>query len=485
MKKRLSIQAFVCRLFGSPIAKLLASVIHCLVTIFVLEVALLTQSTCAATEKWTRQIGTDRNEWSIGVSTDGYGNAYITGWTEGSLGKSNLGGIDAFINKFDSSGVLLWADQFGTSRSDRGYDVSTDSLGNVYVTGSTGGSLEGESGGTSDAFLRKYNSNGNDIWTTQLGSDNYDSGTAVTTDGLGNVYIAGETESSLGGPSSGNRDAFVSKYTSDGDFRWTEQFGTSDYDDAFGIASDILGNVYVSGHTRGSLEGTNLGYGDAFVSKFDSDGGLLWTNQFGTSGYDRSFGVSADSLGNVYVSGWAEGSIDGTKAFEGRNAFLSSLDTSGTISWTKQLNTKSNGVVRVSADGLGNAYISGSTGVGLDGSNIESRDAFVSKYDSSGTLLGAAQLGTNTFDRSFDVSADGLGNVYISGFTYGSLSGVNAGASDVIVSKWTEIPEPTTWFMLLIGAAISILHRPLPQRDRSWDAQAVSRRKNITSAHQD
>ena len=107
---------------------------------------------------------------------------------------------------------------------------------------------------------------------------------------------------------------------------WTRQLGTSERDCSFGVAADPLGNVFISGFTWGSLGGPNAGDVDAFVSKYDSSGSLLWTRQLGTSSYDRSRGgVAADPLGNVFISGWTSGSLGGPSAGD-RDAFVSKYD---------------------------------------------------------------------------------------------------------------------------------------------------------------
>ncbi len=217
--------------------------------------------------------------------------------------------------------TLEWTKQLGTSGDDISFGVSSDGLGNVYISGFTGGSLGGPHAGYADAFLSKYDSDGNFQWTAQLGTSGDDQSFGVTSDGLGNVYISGTTEGSLGGTNAGLGDAFLSKYDSNGNFQWTSQLGTSSADGSNGVSSDGLGNAYISGYTRGSLDGTSSGSFDAFLSKYDSSGNLLWTEQLGTSSSDYSTGVSSDGLGNVYISGETLGSFGRTSA-GGRDAFI-------------------------------------------------------------------------------------------------------------------------------------------------------------------
>ena len=378
---------------------------------------------------WTRQIGTAADDESFGVSADGLGNVYLTGRTQGSLGGPSAGSFDGFVSKYDAAGALQWTRQIGTGSDDYGLSVSADGLGSVYISGYTYGSLGGPNVGAADAFVTKYDSVGVFQWTQQLGTDAFDYGEAVSADGLGNVFISGWTGGSLGGPSAGNFDAFVSKYDAAGISQWTRQLGTASLDAITDISADSLGNVYISGDTAGSLGGPNIGGFDIFVSKYNTGGALQWTKQLGTANNDQSYGVSADGLGNVYLTGSTE---DGS--------FVSEYDAAGVLQWTQQLGAVGNG--GVSADGLGNVYISGWT----DGSVAGDVDAFVSKYDAAGVFQWIKQLGTAAVESSTGVSADGLGNIYISGDTYGSLAGPNAGRVDAFVSKIAEVgvPEPST-----------------------------------------
>jgi hypothetical protein len=115
------------------------------------------------------------------------------------------------------------------------------------------------------------------------------------------VYISGYTHGSLVEPNAGNGDAFISKYDAAGNIQWTRQLGTAEADNSFSVSADGLGNAYITGSTWGSLGGPNQGNDDAFVSKYDAAGTLQWTRQLGTPEGDTGVGVSADGLGNVCI----------------------------------------------------------------------------------------------------------------------------------------------------------------------------------------
>jgi hypothetical protein len=387
------------------------------------------------TREWTRQLGTataDSAQW--GVSADGVGNVYISGRTGGNLGGPSAGEEDAFVAKYDEAGGLLWLRQLGTTKNDSSRDVSTDGLGNVFVSGFTSGSLGGPLTGTSDAFVAKYDAAGKLLWAQQLGATGTGtSSNGVSTDHLGNVYISGSTTGVLDGSNIGGSDAFVAKYSANGNHLWTRQLGSTELDFNTLVSADGLGNVYLAGRTNGSLGGPNEpGDLDAWLAKYTAEGNLEWTRQFGTTKLDTAYGVSADGLGNVYFTGTTRGSLDGPSVGES-DAYLAKYDQAGNLLWVRQLGSSSpDHSWDVSADALGNAYIVGHTGDSAGGHNA---NAFAAMYNAAGNLQWVYQFGTNTNDAATGVSADAHGNVYIVGTTSGNLGGTNAGDADVFLAK--------------------------------------------------
>ena len=154
--------------------------VKCLATLLLLAFSAMAQAETPVVE-WIRQLGTTSFDSGNGVSVDNNGNAYVTGYTGGSLdGNSAMGAGDIFLTKYDTSGTKLWTEQLGSARDDWSYDVSVDSNGNAYITGSTLGSLDGNTNaGSYDMFLTKYDTNGTKLWTEQLGSTSWDEGHGV------------------------------------------------------------------------------------------------------------------------------------------------------------------------------------------------------------------------------------------------------------------------------------------------------------------
>ena len=152
----------------------------------------------------------------------------------------------------------------------------------------------------------KYDATGLLAWTQQIGVTGDDLSRDIATDAAGNIYIAGGTHGDLGGINAGLLDAVLIKYAPTGALSWVRQLGTSAPEENMAVTIDLLGNIYVAGATGGDLGGTNVGYYDALLSKFDATGSLTWTQLFGDADYEYANGVAVDAFGNIYVTGDVE-----------------------------------------------------------------------------------------------------------------------------------------------------------------------------------
>jgi hypothetical protein len=325
---------------------------------YVAEAAVLTKFSGSGDTLWTQQIDTLDKQLATAVSTDSLGSVFVSGYDNIYTGPAGLNG---FLSKYDSLGSLLWSKQFGSERREETTRVSADGLGNVYVAGYTGGDLLGQHAGLGDAFLIKYDSLGNQLWGRQFGTAQAERVHGLSVDGLGNVYIAGTTQGSLGGPNAGLQDLFIRKYDGFGNVLWTRQLGTSDYENNTRVAADQLGNVFVAGSTYQSLAGPVSGVEDAYLLKYGGNGDLIWARQFG-SAQTAATDVFVDGLGGCYITGTTNGVL-GNANFGSFDVFLKRFDAAGDVAWTHQFGTTTADLSSaVAADSLKNVFVAGSVG---------------------------------------------------------------------------------------------------------------------------
>ena len=268
--------------------------------------------------------------------------------------------------------------------------------------------------------------------------------------GIGNgafFYAVGTTDGTVGGQASaGGWDIVLVKYGSDGSKIWTRQVGTANSDQGRAVATDGThgGAVYVAGYVNNAFGGnTHLGSTDAILIKYDSDGTLLWSRQFGSSDVDQARAVAVDTSGNVLVTGYTEGSFDGMHHYGEKDAFLIKFDSSGAKLFSRQIGTGAVGGNPTNE--LGTAVTSDSSDsmiVAMDwGANV-----YYIKYTATGSVVWHGSQGTHTVRA---VVTDSDDNVYFGGQVSGNYEGfVGAGGSDMYVQKldagtgaieWTQV----------------------------------------------
>jgi hypothetical protein len=412
--------------------------------------AYLRKYSFSGTELWTQVFGTPATDIAFGVASDGT-SVYVGGQTDGTFpGQTNVGGNDAFLMKFDTSGNAQWTVEFGT-----GGDEVINNLvllgGEIYVAGNVNGPLQPPWAGGTDAFVRKYNASGVALWTRQFGGPSFDGALGITADATG-VYVTGQNNvvliSADGVPQVGNGggDSYVRKYNSSGTEQWTRQFGTPAVDIARGIHADASG-IYVVGTTAGVFSGqSNAGGIDSFVRKIDASGNHLLTIEFGTSGTDQANGVVVNAAG-AYVAGLTNGSLPGQINAGGQDVFLRNYALNLVEAWTRQfgapfINLQESGHA-VTVDSNGNGYVAGSTAGSLtsaDGASLPlpagGTDGFIRKYDPTGTELWTRRYGTTATEALRALASDGS-SVYAGGTTSGPPS--NVLATDGHVRKYDSL----------------------------------------------
>jgi hypothetical protein len=356
---------------------------------------------------------------STGIATDMDGNVALSGYTLGALDDATHASSDAFLAEYSAAGVLRWSAALASADSEAAAGVSTDASGNIFIAGDTSGALDGAALGRGDAFLAKYSSAGALEWTRQIGTPDPDAAAGVSADASGNVFVAGFTRGTLQGERQGSDlDVWAAKYSASGDPVWIQQLGSSPgYDErAAAVSADAEGNVFVAGHSFGSLDTDNRGSADAFVAKLSENGELLWLQQLGATGYDAAQGLSADLDGNVYVVGQLAGVLSGGPGVViPGHPFVAKYSAAGERLWSLELMQAALGAATsVSTDADGDAFIAGYTSAGWGGPHRGLYDSFVARVSAAGELLWVLQPGLEELDEASGVSADTSGHVYIS-----------------------------------------------------------------------
>ena len=400
---------------------------------------------------WTRQFGTEEEDTASAIEVDNQGNLYMVGATFGVLpGQVSLGNFDVYLRKYSSAGDELWTRQFGTHDLDEAFGVDVDSAGNVFVVGHSSSTRSTQATlGTRDAFVYKFDAEGNELWVRKFGTVESDGAFDVVADRIGNLYVVGDINGTIPGQTSnGKGDAFLRKYDGDGNEVWTRQFGSRERDEAYGVEVDGAGNVYVVGTTFDALpDQANLGWSDAYLRKYDSEGNDLWTHQFGTLRADEAFGVKIDGKGDLYVVGATHGTFSGQTESGIGDAYVRKYDNDGAKIWTRQFGTI--GFERawdVAISDSGNLYLVGMTGSALPGETyLGAGDAFVRGYDSKGNELWTLQFGSAEFEGARDVTTNGSGILYMVGGTEGALYGqTNLGESDAFLMALSDTATHTS-----------------------------------------
>jgi hypothetical protein len=257
--------------------------------------------------------------------------------TPGAFQTFHGGGIiDVFVTKLNSTGTgLIYSTYMGGSDYDYVYGIAIDGFGNAYITGWTfstdyditsGAFQTSYGGGTNygDVFVTKLNSTGTGlIYSTYIGGSGVDIGHGIAIDGSGNAYITGITASTdyditpgafqttYGG---GGSDVFVTKLNSTGTgLIYSTYIGGTNGDHGYGIAIDGSGNAYITGFTTstdfditpGAFQTSNGGGSDVFVTKLNSTGtGLIYSTYIGGSDSDSGTDIAIDGSGNAYITGY-------------------------------------------------------------------------------------------------------------------------------------------------------------------------------------
>ncbi len=423
-------------------------------------------------EGWARTWGGADYDSGFSVATDNSGNVFVAGSFQGTVDfdpgsgadiHASNGESDVFLSKFDSSGTFLWARTWGGGSSDWARSIATAGWGVVYVTGVFSETVDFDPGsgvdshasnGSWDVFLTTFDSSGNHLGARTWGGGEADTGNGVAVGNSGDVYVTGwytsdpvDFDPGSGVDSHacyGGEDAFLSKFDPVGNLVWARTWGADLDEEGSAVAVDGLECVHVAGSYRSEMTDFDPGSGedyhgalngrwDVFLSKFDSSGGFIWARTWGGDLDDCGWDAAIDASSNAYVTGCFQSTADfdpgsgvDNHISNGENdIFLTKLDSSGNLIWARTWGgSQYDWAWSVAVDSTGSPCVTGSFADVVDfdpGSGVDShttngsQDVFLSRLDSSGSLLWAKTWGGPYGDEGRGVAVDGAGISYTTG----------------------------------------------------------------------
>lgn len=378
-------------------------------------------------------------------------------------------------------GVRAWGTYYGGVNQDLVYSCATDALGNSYMAGftqsttniATAGAHQSVGSGAGEAFLVKFDTNGQRIWGTYYGGNVYSQGKACAVDISGNVYLAGETQSTSGIATVGAHqtafnggvyDGFLVKFNSTGVRQWATYYGGTGVELIYSCASDASGNVILAGETQSTTSIASIGahqvaFGgnlDAFIVKFNASGVRQWASYYGGAANDHGYSCAVDPSGNIFLSGQSPSitniaTVGAHQQTPGglQDAFLVKFNSGGVRQWGTYYggNAVEYGYW-CATDNSGNIYLAGNTvsssGISTPGSHQDvyaggnSGDAFLVKLNPSGVRLWATYYGGSADDFGYSCVVDANGSVYLAGTTQGNTGIATPGSHQVTSGGVTD-----------------------------------------------
>jgi len=433
---------------------------------------LLTITSKAQNLQWAQSFGGPGFDVANSVTaTDASGNVYIAGNFEGTVDFdpgvgnfpfSSAGLIDGFVVKLDPSGNFIWASQIGGTGYDQITGIAVDASGYSFITGNFSSStcdfdpgagtqnLTGD-GTYNKGFVCKLDQSGGYTWAFSIGALGSEAkGNSITIDASSNVYVCGLFEATTDFDPSGNtfnmtaigKDAFVMKVDAFGAFVWAKQFEGSLDAEASSVSLGASDNVLVGGNFFGTMDGnpgipvsnaTSAGIRDGFYCVLDNSGNFISWNSLGDTGEDKVKGIGGDLAGNIYITGYFDGTVNFGAFPESSNSgssdvFVAKYNSAGTALWVKTWGSSTVDYgENLIVDNMANVYIVGEFHGTVDfdpsvgtfnltpNGNPLFLDVFISKLDSAGNFKWAANVGGSSDDYGFSIGIDASFDIVVSG----------------------------------------------------------------------
>ena len=289
----------------------------------------------------------------------------------------------------------------------------------------------------------------------QQASSGITSAAASVVDASGNIYVVGNASGDFGNQiNQGTQDAYLTKYDSAGHVVWQKLLGSAGTANGYGLALDPSGGVVVTGSSTADLTPTSVadGNNDSFVARYNADGEQSWIKQIQTLATNQSNTVSVDASGNIYIGGSVSGGVIGAgQTGSGKaDAFLAKYDSKGNLLAENQFGTTGNDSVAATATGSdGSLYVA----------SMQNGHAIVAKY-ANGDITSAPVWTQDLGDLSAAGAIGGLavsnGQVYVSGTT--TNQNLTAGGAATIANAASGGVDSFVFALSDNGASVSADH---------------------------
>jgi hypothetical protein len=408
--------------------------------------------------------------------------------------KTTINFLVMVVLSITSSSILQAQDfrgafRIGASQHDESQGIAQDIQGNIYLSGNFEGTVDFDPSGEEatltainkyDAYLAKYDSDGNFIWVISIGGNEWIYGRRITLDTEGNIYMAGYFKGEADFDPSSNDymlegvelDGFLAKYDPDGNFVWAFDIGNDFNGTSFDVDIDMQGNIWVTGVFRDAVDFdpsenefilTGHGLQDCYIAKYTQDGEFIWAGEFGgeTSTFYNPT-IAFDDSGDLYYTTYYNSQVDldpgpGTQLVESAGSsdiMLVKLDASGNFQWGFSMGGVFQDQARDIHFSNGHIFLTGifEEIIDFDPSSGEEiftsegdYDAYIAAYTPEGELAWAKALASSNPAEGHGLVTDNNNNIYLCGSFYGTVdfdpsSGVNElsaqGFWDLFVAKY-------------------------------------------------
>lgn len=296
---------------------------------------------------WAKSFGGELTDRGNSIAVDNLGNVYVTGVFRGTadfdpgIDTFNLiseGAADIYVLKLDVDGNFLWANGYGGSGTDFGWEVMLDNFNNIYITGYYSETIDFNPDGPSaletslggeDGFILKLDNDGEYLWSHSIGGPSIsDSGNSINIDAFNDVFIVGQFRNTVDfdpGVSDSvitavDLDGYILKLNSEGEFEWVCIITGENEELVNKIVLNTENEIFVTGRFSETTDfdpgegvyelDAGMFRDDVYLLKLDASGEFIWVKQYDSNDLSGVHGLDIDDSSNIFVSGYFEGTMD-------------------------------------------------------------------------------------------------------------------------------------------------------------------------------